>query len=100
MFNLEEAKRKIGSNNHLKHGFGSSSHNNIISTHDKKRNDLSKEKYTLHYPGIETNIFLKILIISIPKEVQSLTLDKLNPTKILRKLIKSFSNPNSLRRTP
>jgi hypothetical protein len=85
MFNLEEAKRKMVSNNHLKQGFGSSSHNNIISTHDKKRNDLSKEKYTPHYPDTETNIYLKIPIISIPKAAQSSTSDKLNPIKILRK---------------
>lgn len=90
----------MASNNNLKHGFGSSSHNNIISTHDKKRNDLSKEKYTLHYPDTEINIYLKIQIISILKAAQSSTSDKLSPIKIPRKLIKSFSNPNSSRRTP
>ncbi len=102
MFNLEEAKRKINTNNTLKHGFGSSSHNNIIATLDKKRNDLSKEKYVALYQGTETIISPKIMIIPILKEVQSLTLDKLNPTnptKILIRSIKSSFNPNLSRRT-
>lgn len=44
MFNLEEAKRKIPNSNNLKNAFGSSSHNNLMSTLDKKRTDVSKDK--------------------------------------------------------
>jgi hypothetical protein len=61
MFNLEEGKRKIPSSNNLKHAFGSNSHNNLISTLDKKRNDVSKEKYPFLYSGPETIIIPRIL---------------------------------------
>jgi hypothetical protein len=42
MFNLEEGRRKMPNTNNLKNAFGSSSHNNLVSTLDKKRNDVSK----------------------------------------------------------
>lgn len=44
MFNFEEGKRKLPSTNNLKNAFGSSSHNNLMSTLDKKRSDISKDK--------------------------------------------------------
>lgn len=44
MFNPDEPRRKVPSSNHLKTVFGSNSHNNLISTLDKKRSEISKEK--------------------------------------------------------
>ena len=49
MYNQEDTRRKTNSTNNLKTVFGSNSHNSLMSGIDKKRLDVSKDKYSLAY---------------------------------------------------
>ena len=70
MYQPEDNRRKTTSTNNLKTAFGSNSHNSLLSAIDKKRSDVSKEKYQHLY--IEANSIKcpNIAIILIPKAVQ------------------------------
>lgn len=84
MFNFEEGKRKLPSTNNLKNAFGSNSHNNLMSTLDKKRSDISKDKYIVCYLEPGTIICLKPMTPLIPKAVLSSILDRSRTTKITK----------------
>lgn len=45
MYAPDDPRRKNSSNHNLKNLKGNSSHNALLSTLDRKRSDLSKEKY-------------------------------------------------------
>ncbi len=45
MYNQEDTRRKTNSTNNIKTVFGSNSHNSLMSGIDKKRSDISKDKY-------------------------------------------------------
>ncbi len=95
MFNYEEGKRKLPSSNNLKNAFGSSSHNNLMSTLDKKRSDLSKDKYITRHLESGTIICQKSMIQLTPKEALSSILDRLKiikTTKIIKLQTKSANN--------
>lgn len=100
MFNFDEAKRKLPNSNNMKNAFGSSSHNNLMSTLDKKRSDISKDKYIYRYKGSKITLCLRAAIPSTQREVQSSTLGKLRITKTIRiikirtKLISNFFKQN------
>lgn len=44
MYNFEDLRRKNHFGNTLKTGFGSNSHNNLVSNQDKKASDYSNDK--------------------------------------------------------
>jgi hypothetical protein len=44
MYNFEDSRRKNHFGNTLKNGFGSHSHNNLVSNIDKKHSDYSNDK--------------------------------------------------------
>lgn len=83
MFNFEEGKRKLPSTNNLKNAFGSSSHNNL-STLDKKRTDISKDKYIFTYLEPGTTICRKAMTPLILRGVLSSILDRSRTTKITK----------------
>lgn len=84
MLNFEDGKRKIVSNIPLKNAFGSSSHNNLMSGLDKKRGDVSKDKYIGRHLGSRITSCPKAVILSIPRAALSSILGKLRITKITR----------------
>lgn len=70
MYQPEDNRRKTNSTNNLKTAFGSNSHNSLLSAIDKKRTDVSKEKYEHLYVESKSIKCPNKPIISIPKAAQ------------------------------
>lgn len=100
MFNLEDGKRKLPNNNNLKNVVGCTSHNNLMSTLDKKRTDVSKDKYEFACAELEIISCRNAATTSILKEALSSTLDRSKIIRIVRTIklrpnpIRNFFNPN------
>ena len=100
MLNFEEGKRKMVNNLPLKNAFGSNSHNSLMSALDKKRSDVSKDKYIGCHLGSRITSCPKAVISSIRRAALSSILDKLRITKTTRtcklaaKSIKNFFKLN------
>ena len=70
MYQAEDNRRKTNSTNNLKTAFGTNSHNSLLSALDKKRSDVSKEKYQHLYVESKSIICPNKVIILIPKVAQ------------------------------